>query len=215
MIGCKELEEFFMATLIHDAALESRLQQERAALGADRYDEVWEGVYVMAPMPNHEHQRLVGRFTRVLDEIVTDGQRGDVVPGVNVSDRVENWEENYRVPDVAVFLNDTKAVNHDTFWYGGPDFAVEITSPNDQSREKLAFYGVVGTRELLIVDRGLWQLELFRLIGGRLESSDAVTPAQNNSIESGVLSIEFGFQLVDNQPRIHVRHIETDRNWTL
>jgi len=63
----------------------------------------------MVPIPNHEHQRLVWGFTRVLDEIVTDRQLGDVVPDVYVSDRVEDREANYRVPVVTVFLNPTKA----------------------------------------------------------------------------------------------------------
>ena len=34
---------------------------------------------------------------------------GDVSPGVNLSDRDDGWEQNYREPDVAVFLHDTKA----------------------------------------------------------------------------------------------------------
>ncbi|RPI89465.1 MAG: Uma2 family endonuclease, partial [Planctomycetaceae bacterium] len=147
-----------MLTVIDDSNVESRLREARARSGGDRYDEVWEGISMMAPMPNHEHQVLVGRLTRVLDEIVTDQELGSVVPGVNISDRVDGWDLNYRVPDVAVFLNTTRAVNHDSFWFGGPDFAVEITSPDDRSREKLDFYGKIGTRELLIVDRESWTL---------------------------------------------------------
>jgi hypothetical protein len=27
--------------------------------GADRHDEVWDNVFMMAPMPNHEHQLLI------------------------------------------------------------------------------------------------------------------------------------------------------------
>ena len=157
-----------MTTIIHDALVEERLKAERAASGADRHDEVWENVYMMSPMPNHEHQVLVGRFTRVLDEIVADAEAGDVVPGVNVSDRVAGWETNFRVPDVAVFLKTTRAVNHDQFWCGGPDFVVEIISPHDQTRQKLGFYGAIGTRELLVVDRDPWQLEFYRHDGEAL-----------------------------------------------
>ena len=49
-----------MATIIHDRVLQERLQAVRAATGADRYDEVWEGDYMMAPVPNNEHQLLGG-----------------------------------------------------------------------------------------------------------------------------------------------------------
>ena len=149
-----------MAAVIRDPILEEQILADRAKSGADRYDEVWEGLYITAPMPNDEHQMLVGRFTRVLDEVITDHELGQVRPGVNISDRVEDWRQNYRVPDVAVFLNNTKAINHDSFWHGGPDFAIEIISPGDQARDKLAFYAATQTRELLIIDRAPLQLEL-------------------------------------------------------
>lgn len=70
-----------MPALINDRQLEQRLRAERAASGADRFDEVWDGVYCLAPMPNHLHQLLVGRWTRALDEIVKDAQLGVVLPG--------------------------------------------------------------------------------------------------------------------------------------
>jgi Uma2 family endonuclease len=204
-----------MAKMIHEPALERRLQRERAAWGADRYDEIWEGIYMMAPMPNHEHQRLVGRLTRVLDEIVTDRGLGDVVPGVNVSDRKVNWEQNYRVPDVAVFLKDTQAVNHDTFWLGGPDVAVEIVSPNDQSRQKLEFYGLVGTRELLIIDRDPWQLELYRHAQGHLNRVASVAASDGEKIASQVIPFELSLHAADDVTRIRVSDPQTGRSWTL
>ena len=77
-----------MATIICDAELEQRLQSERAACGADRYDEVWEGVYVMAPMPNDEHQMIVNALASILQEVIGWPGLGQVRPGVNVSDRV-------------------------------------------------------------------------------------------------------------------------------
>ncbi len=55
-----------MATLITDSELEKQLRAAREAMGADRYDEVWEGVYMMAPMPNDEHQDLVALLTSIL-----------------------------------------------------------------------------------------------------------------------------------------------------
>jgi hypothetical protein len=51
-----------MTTVIHDTLLAERRRAERAATGADRYDEMWENVYMMAPMRDHEHQVLVGRL---------------------------------------------------------------------------------------------------------------------------------------------------------
>ena len=100
-----------MPTLIVDQHLEKRLRTERVASGADRYDEVWESIYVMNPMPNVEHQQLVNRLASIFQDVIDWPGKGDVRPGVNVSDRREDWRENYRVPDVAVFLKDGQASN--------------------------------------------------------------------------------------------------------
>jgi hypothetical protein len=110
-----------MATVIMDRKFAEELRQERAAAGGDRWDEVWEGTYMMAPLPNNEHQDLVGEFVSVLKMIVPR-REGTVLPGTNVSDREKGWEFNYRCPDVAVYLTGTKAKNCRTHWVGGPDF---------------------------------------------------------------------------------------------
>ncbi|MCA9189417.1 MAG: Uma2 family endonuclease [Pirellulaceae bacterium] len=180
-----------MATIIRDPILEQRIIADRVERGIDRYDEVWEGVYVMPPMLNDEHQMLVGRLTRILDEIIGDRKLGDVRPGVNISDRLDGWQQNYRVPDVAVFLNITKAVNHDSFWLGGPDFAIEIASPGDQVHDKIPFYSKVATRELLIIDRSPWQLELYRLQSrGKLALVGISTTDDKAGLFSELLAIQ-------------------------
>ena len=45
--------------MINDQTLANELLAARHASGADRYDEVWEGIYMMAPMADNDHQRLV------------------------------------------------------------------------------------------------------------------------------------------------------------
>ena len=85
-----------------------------------------------------------------------------VFAGCNVSDQPKRWKRNYRCPDVAVFLPGNPAEDRKTHWFGGPDFAVEIISRFDRSREKFGFYKSVGVRELLLVDRHPWALELYR-----------------------------------------------------
>ena len=124
-----------MATLITDPNLEQSLIEQRQAWGADHHDEVWEGVYIMAPNPNNEHQKLVLRFAVILEDVVGMSSAGMVLPGTNVASVGGDWTKNYRCPDVAVFLRDTKAVNSDTHWQGPADFLVEIVSPWDRTRE--------------------------------------------------------------------------------
>ena len=152
-----------VSLMVNDPQIASQLIAERKAQGFDRYDEVWEGVYVMSPMANIEHQLLATELSIAIGTVITWQNRGQTLAGANVSDRRQDWTENYRVPDGLVFKPDTKAVNCGTHWFGGPELAIEIVSPGDRTLEKLDFYASVGTRELLVVDRAPWQLTLYRI----------------------------------------------------
>jgi len=202
-----------MTTLIKDRELEQRLQAQRRALGADRYDEVWEGTYMMAPMPNDEHQQLVSRFAAIFQDVVDWPGLGHVRPGVNISDRIEDWQENYRVPDVAVFLNGGHAVNRGAFWYGGPDFAIEVISPDDGTRAKLPFYETVGVRELLLVDRQPWRLELYERQDDRLVVRQQSTMDNGATMISAVLPFSFRLVPGEDRPQIEVLHTENSTRW--
>ena len=204
-----------MVAVINDPGLEQRIIAERQRTGADRYDEVWEGVYMMAPMANNEHQSLVGQLTTILEVTVGWTNLGTVLPGANVSDRRDNWKKNYRCPDVLVLLNGTSAENRGTHWYGGPDLAVEIVSPGDRSRDKLDFYAKVGTKELLIVDRDPWQLELYRLIEGKLGEAGRSTVAQSDILNSDVVPLSWQLVAGEKRPQIHVAHADGQRQWTI
>ena len=74
--------------------------RDRRKRGSDRFDEVWNGVYVMAPMANDEHQDFVSGLNTVLTVVVRWTKQGLVRPGVNVTDRRVNWTKNFRCPDV-------------------------------------------------------------------------------------------------------------------
>ena len=119
-------KDIVMTMIIQDQDTQRRVIARRRRLGQDKFDEVWNGVYVMAPMANIEHQEFVSGLDCLLGEVVRSAKLGMVLPGTNVSDRREDWKKNFRCPDVAVFLKDTKAINCDTHWFGGPDFAVEV-----------------------------------------------------------------------------------------
>ena len=207
-----------MPALITDPALQEQLIAQRAAWGADHHDEVWEGVYIMPPLPNDEHQGIITGFVAAFYDAVQRRGLGVVRPGVNVSDRTKDWKENYRCPDVVVFLTGTGAENHISYWYGGPDLAIEIISANDKSREKLEFYGKVGTRELLLIDRDPWQLEIYRLDGDAMKLSGISTLEEPKPLASDVVGCTFFLRLADEdsgeeRPVIHVVHAETGKSW--
>ena len=205
-----------MTMIVLDPCDQSNIKEERLESDSDRFDEVWEGVYIVSPLPNDEHQEIVANFIICFGIVIQLTKVGKVRPGVNISDRVEGWDKNYRGPDVVVFMNDTKAQNHNSFWLGGPDFAVEVVSRNDQSREKFAFYAKVGMSELLIVDRYPWALELYRLgESGMLDLVGRSTLDQPDPLVSQVLPMSFRLQADegDERPTILVTHLEDARVW--
>jgi Uma2 family endonuclease len=208
-----------MATLIQSSELEERLRAERRATGADRWDEVWEGVYVMAPYPNNEHQVIQAKFVTILQTVVGWEGGDEVCAGVNVSDREVDWRQNFRCPDVALFLRGTRAANRGAFWLGGPDFAVEIVSPEDSSRDKLEFYAKVGVRELLIVDRAPWQLEFYRLEAGRLVSAVRSSAAAGGAVgaahRSDVVPLSFWLSGGGARQVIEVMHHDGIQRWRI
>jgi Uma2 family endonuclease len=189
-----------MAALILDKSLERRLIARRRRLGIDHWDEVWDGVYVMAPPADIEHFGVSGDLMTVLSVVVKWAGLGEVFSGVAVSDRKEDWKKNFRVPDVSVFINGNPAEDCETHWFGGPDLAVEIVSPNDRSRKKIPFYEKIGTRELLIVDRKPWQLSLYRLRHSKLDEVGKSTLAEPMTLASEVVPLSF--QLIESAERL-------------
>lgn len=192
-----------------------RIIRRRRSLGLDRKDEVWNGRYIIMPDPDDVHQDLVGALLTVLRIVISWAKLGNAYPGGNISDREDKWTANYRVPDVTVFLNDNPAENRNTHWLGGPDLAVEIVSDNDKSRKKLDFYANVGTRELLIVDRDPWQIELFRLTNGELVSVGKSSVADGNVLTSEVVPLSFCLIAGTTRPQIEALHADGVQHWTI
>jgi Uma2 family endonuclease len=205
-----------MPLMVLDERIENRLKAERERTGADRFDEVWEGIYMMAPLADDVHQDLQTQLGAVFTLAVTWSGLGVVRTGTNVSDREIGWTSNYRIPDVAVFLNNTKAVNLGSHWLGGPDFGIEIVSPHDQSRDKLDFYASIGSREVMFVDRDPWALELYRLVNGKLEPFGRSTPADPTSaFTSMVLPLSFRLVVDQPRPRIEIMHHDGKQRWLI
>jgi Uma2 family endonuclease len=201
--------------LIRDPDWCERVIAERRSRGVDQWDEVWEGIYVVPPCLDDEHQAIQGRLVAILDLVIGFNGTGGVRAGVNVSDRAEDWTQNYRCPDVAVFLKGTKAQNKDTFWLGGPDFAVEIVSPEDSSRDKLGFYASVGVREFLVIDRAPWQLELYRLQAGRLQPAGTSVATSGEVLRSEVVPLSFRLTPSGARPSIEVTHHDGAQRWLI
>jgi Uma2 family endonuclease len=202
--------------LIQDAGVIDPLIRERKRKGIDRYDEVWEGMYVMPSMPNNAHQKLLDNLGDVLTEVVKRGKMGDEYQGANVSDRRKGWEYNYRVPDMVVVLKNSRAIDCGTHFCGGPDFLVEILSPGDDTEKKVPFYGQIGVRELLIVHRDERTLRLLRLEGKELVPVEP-SPLEGKAwLVSAVLPLAFRRSASRGTPRTQVRRTDgKPGRWTV
>ena len=117
------------------------------------------------------------------------------------------------MPDVVVFFHGGRGVCHDTFWTGGPDFAVEITSEGEVPADKFEFYGGLGTRELLVIERDPWRLELY---GPQSRGMQLLQAANLNDPAIISNSVELSFSLHDDQDEVEfvVEHRD-GRRWAL
>ena len=199
--------------VVGDPRTSQHLIEERKSLGLDRHDEVWDGVYFMSPDPDIEHQGLGFLFAKAIHAAAGLPESLPVFLGVNVSDREDDWRENYRIPDVAIYLPGNPAKDCETHWCGGPDLGVEILSEGDRGREKQGFYAKIGTRELIIIDRDPWALELYALKRKKLRLVGRASPDKPTWLESTVLPVAFRMVAGSPRPVIEVRGTTGDRVW--
>ena len=202
-----------MALMVLDPAMEQRLKADREASGLDRHDEVWEGVYMMAPLANTEHQEIQSGLAAAIRNAVGWGNGIQVHAGGNVSDREDDWTHNYRIPDVVIVFPGSAARDCGTHWCGGPDFCVEITSPGDRSRDKLDFYAGIAVRELMLIDRYPWSLELYHLTAHRLELVGRSDVTATAVLSSGVVPVSFRLVPGKTRPMIEVSHRDGVQRW--
>ena len=204
-----------MAVLVLNRDAGKALIRQRVESGAARFDEVWNGVYVVSPDPDIEHFDVSADLIHVVKSALPDWKLVRVNGGSNITDREEDWTKNYRVPDMSVFFPGNPARNMKTHWIGGPDFAVEILSPNDRARKKFDFYAKVGVRELLLIGRRPWVLELYRLEDGGLKLVGKSSPRSPNSLTSQVLPISFRLLAANPRPTIEVTQTDDARQWLI
>jgi Uma2 family endonuclease len=81
---------------------------------------------------------------------------------VNVS-TPERWDQDYRIPDVAVMLPPRVPAGEAMFVR--PDVVFEIRSPGDETYEKLGFYAAVGVEAVVIVERDTKAAQVFARSG--------------------------------------------------
>jgi Uma2 family endonuclease len=140
---------------------------ERHRRGADRFDEMWDGVLHMAPAPAYEHQRIVSAIDRFLGSLCERRGRGVLAIGINVFNELSTTPD-YRIPDFTFIASGREGLlARDGVRGGGPDAVIEIRSPDDETYDKLPFFARLGVREVIVVDRDTKHPEIFRLAGSQ------------------------------------------------
>jgi len=200
-----------MHALICDPSQVEAIIKHRQECGGDRYDEVWDGLYIISPTADIEHQRIISQLIPPLFFTIVEEDRGKVYPGVNVTDSAEDWTKNYRVPDMAVVMNTSqeRCRNIGDAFCGGPDFLIEVRSPGDRSFDKLDFYASIGVREFLIVDRDTKAINLFKF---QSRQTTEVKPKEG-WLESEVVGLAFR---TGSEPVLEVRTTQPpERSWKI
>lgn len=201
---------------ILDPDLCRRLIRDRQERDIDRYDEVWDGVYVVPPIANNPHQDLVLDLAVVLHGVVVGEGRGRVQAGANVSDRRSGWDHNFRGPDIVVVLKKSHAVDCTSHWMGGPDFLVEIQSPGDETDQKLPFYSKIQVKELLIIHRDTRELRLYRHDGKELVRVEPTDFQGKKWLVSNVVPLAFRRKVYRAGPKTEVQRTDGQPgNWTV
>jgi Uma2 family endonuclease len=132
-----------MPVLVYDPLpieLETLLERRRA-IGADRHDEMWQGVLHMAPAPQRSHAEIQAQLLVRLD---APARAADLR---SLGEFNLGGPDDYRVPDAGLLTPGGDALYLDT-----ATLVVEILSPDDGTWEKLPFYAAHRVDELLIVD---------------------------------------------------------------
>ncbi len=201
---------------IFDSDMVRQILTARQQREVDRYDEVWEGVYVVPPLARMPHQGLVHSLSVTLHNVVNLEGRGSIFPGANVSDRRAGWEHNYRCPDLVVVLKDSRAVNCGTHLFGGPDFLIEIESKTDETVRKIPFYSKIHVRELLIIHGETRHLQLYHHDGQQLTPVDPSDFKGSKWLTSKVLPLAFRRKLVRKQPLTEIQRTDDiPGHWTV
>jgi hypothetical protein len=130
--------------------------EERRRTGADRRDEIWDGVLHVAPAPQRRHGTLLMRIAALLQPLA--GPAGlEIISDFNIGE-----PQDYRIPDAGLLRSGPNV----TFLLTAA-MAIEIVSPRDDTWDKLPFYAEHDIDELLIVDPETRKVDWLGLADGK------------------------------------------------
>ena len=164
-----------MRVLMLDAP--QAMLDERRRLGHDVRDEMWDGVLHMVPPPGGAHQVFAGGIYSVIYPLAAArGLLALYETGLFGSVR------DYRVPDMMVLRREHVSDRGAE----AAELVIEVRSKDDETYDKIDFYGRLGVSEMIVAHPHDSRVELFRALGGRLVP---VQPGASGELTSEVLGI--------------------------
>lgn len=142
--------------------------EERKNSEAAQWDEMWNGVLHMPPMPNGMHQDFAGDLRDFLKRRWAKPLGGLVRHEVNLTTPEDeaNWTLNYRIPDLVLVSPDRRHIDKNEYMVGAPLVVIEIASHGDETYEKFPFYAGLGVPEVWVFDRDNRTPEIHVLTAG-------------------------------------------------
>lgn len=139
--------------------------EERKNSPAAQWDEMWNGVLHMPPMPNGMHSDFAADLRDFLKRHWAKPTGGLVRLEVNLTTPEDeaHWTLNYRIPDLVLLDRPRLGIDKNTYMAGAPLVVVEIRSPGDETYEKFPFYAGLGVPEVWVFDRDTRAPELYAL----------------------------------------------------
>lgn len=150
------------------ANLPAHWLDERKNSEVAQWDEMWNGVLHMPPMPNGMHQDFSGDLRGYLKHHWAKPRGGLARQEVNLTTPEDeaHWTLNYRIPDLVLVSRDRLHIDKNTYMAGAPLVVVEVKSPDDETYDKFPFYARLGVPEVWVFDRDTRTPEVHVLAAG-------------------------------------------------
>ena len=165
---------------------------------SNRLIELSDGDLEVLPLPTRRHQQILSRLLYLFFTYLETHAIGEcLVAGIPV----RLWPGKIREPDLVFMLNEHFDRISDQYW-GPPDLAVEIHSPDTRKadrRQKFQEYAEAGVAEYWMIDPKAEGIEVHRLKGkdyelhGKFKAGDHVEPL---ALPGFVLSVDNVFKSV-------------------
>jgi Uma2 family endonuclease len=172
--------------------------EQRARLGHDHLDELWEGVLHVVPPPGLVYQEIGSEVLAFLKPLLRRRgiellyETGVYRPGSGGSD--------YRVPDLVFFRSADDSIRSERGIEGGPLAILEIRSPDDETYDKFPFWAALGVKELIVILPTTREVEVYRLAGDRYV---AVSADDRGRVHAATIDVRMS-RLDAPNPRLRV-----------